>query len=96
MGSCGTASSKKEWTEEEREVFRNSCVAKSKEELKEISAPYCDCMQKKVENKYNDPDKVGELSMGTTMDWAKECLKGLTLPADTLQLPGPADTTVFK
>lgn len=86
--SCGAPPAKKGWTDEERDVFLQSCITNSKEELKDIAAPYCDCMQKRIEVEYDDPDKVGELSMGKTMEWAKECLKDLKLPADSLK-PAP-------
>ena len=89
INSCGTSQAKKHWSEEDRAVFRESCVTNSKEELKEKSAPYCDCMLVKVEAEYDDPDKVGELSMSKTMEWAKECLKDFKPETDSLgQAPG--------
>ena len=73
--SCNAAK-KEGWSEEERNEFRTTCVENSKAALGEdTSKRYCECMLGKIEAKYPNSEKAGNMPISETMQLAKECLK---------------------
>jgi hypothetical protein len=62
------------WPEAEKKAFIENCE-KNGSAMGDKAKSYCACMLEKVEAKYPNASKAGELDMNTMMDMAKDCLK---------------------
>ncbi len=75
--SCKT----KGWSVADRTTFVTTCTTEAKGAMGDAKAKsYCDCMQKKLEAKYPDPNKANEMKPSEFQSeaWIKEikdCLK---------------------
>jgi hypothetical protein len=70
---CKNSSSKK-WSESDKTQFMNSCVANATTALGEGPArEYCSCMLEKIEKKYPNSKDSEQITMGQTIEMAKDC-----------------------
>lgn len=64
----------KRWALKDQEDFRQSCVENAKSGIGEEKAKkYCECMLEKVMKKYPDVNDTEKMTMGETVELAKEC-----------------------
>jgi hypothetical protein len=67
---------KSSWSAEDQKLFTETCEENSKATLGEdTSKRYCACMLLKIEAKYPNSEKAGNMPMSETLEMAKECLK---------------------
>jgi hypothetical protein len=67
----------KGWSDDEKKVFMNSC-AETRQTMgdnKEQAATYCDCMMQKIQEKYPDVTKTGNIPNEEMTAMARECMR---------------------
>jgi hypothetical protein len=57
-----------------------TCVDGAIKGLGEKARPYCNCMLQKMESKYPNASRAGDITMSQTMDMAKDCLDRTPVP----------------
>ena len=79
LTSCGEEKKtdpSRRWASEDQEEFRKSCFENAKTGIGEAKArKYCDCMLEKVMKRYPDVNDTEKMTMGETVELAKECTK---------------------
>jgi hypothetical protein len=78
LGSLTLACSQKKkalkWPQQEIKAFRESCFENAKNGIGEEGAlKYCECMLEKIMKKYPDVYDAEKITMGETMELAKDC-----------------------
>ena len=76
--SCNTKA--RGWKEDERRQFVSDCINEAKKGLDEAKArSYCECMQPKIEAKYDSFEKANKVSQSelSTPEWNAEVQKCL-------------------
>ena len=62
------------WDMKDQNDFIENCVENAKTGIGEAKArKYCDCMLEKVMKRYPDVNDTEEMTMGETVELAKEC-----------------------
>ena len=65
------------WSSDEKAIFMNSCseTRVSMGDNKEEANVYCDCMMQKIQSKYPDVNKTGNIPNEEMTAMAQECLR---------------------
>jgi hypothetical protein len=65
------------WSSEEKEIFMNSCseTRESMGDNKEDAITYCDCMMQKIQSRYPDVNKTGNIPNEEMTAMAQECIR---------------------
>lgn len=83
--ACNQGKKAVKWPQAEKDAFKESCFENAKEGIGEEKAViYCDCMLEKIMKKYPDVNDAEKMSMGETMEMAKDCTKS-NIQADSLK-----------
>jgi hypothetical protein len=74
--ACSQKKKDIKWSAKDQKDFTESCIENAKSGIGEEKAiKYCDCMKEKMMKKYPDINDAEKISMGETMELAKECSK---------------------